>query len=525
MPNLPLTSLQAKRIAETFCTSHTAVTNFDRCPRKRFIESYWDGYGIVSSKPSLPLLVGAAVHTGVEVLNRHAMGHQESSYTLTQPYAIQEAVKQAKLYYTKEVKAYIASLSEGMALTTQEKFSFNEGMALVEALILVYHRKVLPGLLTGYKIIAVEREHDIQPNGLGTTLVYQARIDAILEDRTNKDVYAWSLKTANAVDSRKKKFHEHDSQGMAESWVLDQMLAEQKATASRITEGIARLLFGPKITMQTGIPPLPSHCTGVIMCFLLKGKTWEEDPEYEGEPGLEYTNSPLVRGYRRQVGNETQYAHSKKFPNPENKSGYGYLGKGWEPFYPWQHMKIDKWIDMISETATDHQTGQQIYVIQPECGDVLEKQAWQPMPYIREQTEVDAWVEQTVEEEKRILGTVASISCEDKELVQYHQTDLAATFKQVRAACHYPLDCPCLPICFDAQTASDPLATGRFKYRTPHHETELALHTRWHLEDARADVAGPDEAKIDLDSLQESDAFKGGRDVVEEIEVDEEERS
>jgi hypothetical protein len=486
---LPLTPQQARRIATTFCTSHTAVTNFDRCPRKRFIENYWDGYGIVSAKPSMPLLVGAATHVGVEVLNRTAM--DKAKFLVGRMECLKNAIKQAKTYYTGEAKAYIANLSrQGQQPTTQEKFSFNEGMALVEGMVWVYFLKVLPGLLQGYNILAVEKEHDIRQG----EVVYQARIDAIVEDATNHDIYAWSLKTVNGVDSRKKKFHEHDSQGMAESWVLEDMLQHQKMIVDAIRTGMAALVFGNK-PCPLEFPALPDHCTGVKMCFLLKGKEWDETPEYEGEPGLTYTNSPLVRAFRRQVGDQVQYAHSKKFPNPDNKSGYGILGKGWEPFYPWQEMKIATWIGMLAKGD-----------IQPECGDVLDAQTWMPVAYMRYQCEVGDWVEQTLIEEERVKWAITSA----------HKS---TTFKQNRAACHYPTDCPCIPICFNPQMAMDPVGSGWFKQRIPHHETELRLHQQWMAEDSAKVTESQLDQKRDLEDLADAEQFATGahNEVGEEI--------
>lgn len=163
-----------------------------------------------------------------------------------------------------------------------------------------------------------------------------------------------------------------------------------------------------------------------------------------------------------------EYAHSYKFPNSKNASGWGYLGKGWEPFYAWQSTSasggvggVKGWIDLLLKGE-----------IQPECGDVLEQFLRQPESYLRTTEEVTSWLIQTQNEELRIGEKLVQIKKREGN-PEARALAMDTLFPQSRGSCHYPMDCSMLSVCHGTpEERTNPLGSGEFCHREPHHEAE-----------------------------------------------------
>ena len=119
------------------------------------------------------------------------------------------------------------------------------------------------------------------------------------------------------------------------------------------------------------MPVPPERIRDTKFCFLIKGG---KGKPVEGEEDSFIAQSPLIRGYK----NDGHYAHSFYFPNENNKSGKGRLGKGWEAFNVWEEMGVKTWIEMLSSKVRDSQTGEDMFEIQPECGDIIKQQVVTP---------------------------------------------------------------------------------------------------------------------------------------------------
>ena len=70
---------------------------------------------------------------------------------------------------------------------------------------------------------------------------------------------------------------------------------------------------------------LGKKVSGVRFCILIKGARYKD--VYGEDSELYITHSSLIRGYKFIGPSSISYAHSYKFPNPSNKSGYGMLGE------------------------------------------------------------------------------------------------------------------------------------------------------------------------------------------------------
>jgi hypothetical protein len=189
----------------------------------------------------------------------------------------------------------------------------------------------------------------------------------------------------------------------------------------------------------------------IRFCFLVKGKTYND--RYD-EHSLTRTYSPLIRGYRNFTPGGVSYAHSWSYPNPENKSGKGILGKGWEPFNFWESdIKVKDWIEALEQN-----------LIQPECGDILKQQVITPVEYGRNEEEIEEGILEISRQERNVF-----------EGNSYEITPdiLASYFPHNRKQCHFQFGSKCqyYDLCWDSLVKSDPLGNG-YEVRVPHHDKE-----------------------------------------------------
>lgn len=299
-----------------------------------------------------------------------------------------------------------------------------EQRALIEALIRGYAICLLPALLNRYEVIAVEPELSF-PLG---SLTFMSRPDAILRNHETGDLYVDSLKTAGIgpSDNEFRKFEEegrHDDQGISE------VVAVEHAYNERVM--------------------------GVRMEYLLKGPR----REYPDDSGQYVQWSPLIRGYCRLgvTEAENEYATNWKYKGEDGRNHT--LGKGWERVNMWEtDMGVAGWISWLAEN--DRAT--------------LEKQFRVPMTFFRNSEEVELWKRQRTASETRIADSAASA---EDERVNGGRIDfievLDEEFPQHRRSCDRPSSCQFLEICFGAADPADPLASGGFVPRKPHHAPEL----------------------------------------------------
>ena len=205
--------------------------------------------------------------------------------------------------------------------------------------------------------------------------------------------------------------------------------------------------------------------------FFVKGNRKEDSSFGENLKSYPVRSNAFVYGWRKLLDKTTQndseliyeYAHSFEFYKPENKSGSGRLGKGWQRFvieedYPGG---ITAWIDDITAGK-----------IQPDANNPIEKLIV---------TEVDSRIEFTIS----LLKEVAKQSA--IEFFERNNSPEPATkFLANTKSCTWPSLCEFATICaysgaslFSNEIAKDPLGSGLYRIRVPHHEPE-----RKHFEDA-----------------------------------------
>lgn len=446
-------------------SSRSRLESFLDCPRLGYIRYLWDGRGITKRAASVYLSTGTYTHIGLEFIFRWAKNNANAFDNIIPIELVDEAVIIAVSAYAKEIGLRGFELEEGED-KANERYIVLEQCALVEAFIRSFAIRVLPDLLSRFKVVDVERE-EIVVDG---NLVMQGRIDVILEEITTNDLYIVSFKTAAQWDRRQEKSNEHDNQGLSETWILEHRLREENQIIDHLIThvGFEGLPFDvdPKIKAATGkylsyIDKFRKNekIMGVIMIYLLKGKRYESS----SYPGRWEQHSPLIRAYRKLVGTTYEYAPSLYFNNPSNKSGKGRLGKGWEPFTVWDCEEvggIKGWIERLADPNINVGMGE----------DVIANSFKIPPPIFRNQDHIDSWVRQAKYIEGDIQNKLILIDSLTRNDISLNEA-LDSTFPQTRRHCHYPNDCSYLNICYNTEVFNDPL--GMFMYRKAHHKAEL----------------------------------------------------
>ena len=254
----------------------------------------------------------------------------------------------------------------------------------------------------------------------------QTKCDALFQEKSDSKQYlGYSLKTQKSWSYRSERGYRKDLQGVIEKLGIEYSFQGQREA---IEEAIANLELielkeNPKIIqyLQKNLPP--EKIMGIKFCFLIKGDRKEEKNELvsNGNKGVRilsenellnskqnevakklvesnifanqqrssdsywYTSNPLIYGYKKITPSEILYAHSDKTIKPENKSGFGKLGKGWESFNVWECEEVGLvkgWIDLIMEGK-----------VQGDLPNPVRESVISPIEFYRSEKEIDKrWI-------------------------------------------------------------------------------------------------------------------------------------
>ena len=458
----------------TIHASRSRYETFQTCSRMGYLQYHWGGKGLQRKGKNLYLTTGSWTHKGLELILRWVKANNR----LPSETILDSVVAEVTKGYRKEVfgvdsgRELSAGIQEGRGFDLIEEgedwsgvgrpmeewekhklqlYTFNEQSALTEAFLRVFCLKILPGWWQQYKVVTVENdmafpfESDLQRIEKWQ-VIQSATIDVVLQDRISKDLMVGSFKTAGRYDNRQAKSNAHDTQGLSETWAFEEYLRSVGKGDKKVA--------------------------GVLMLYFVKGQ--RKETKYGN--GIWETNSPLIKGYRRIGPDGVEYAHSWWYPKPENESGSGYLGKGWEKFNVWESTLGDDGVGGVKGWVRMLASGE----VQPECGDILEACLRQPEPYYRRPEQVDSWLRQTKAEEGRNARKLVQLEglrmapggLRDEILPEVLEQALDELFPQNRRACHYPGDCRMLPLCHGTpEERFNPLENG-YTVREPHHEAE-----------------------------------------------------
>lgn len=399
------------------------------------------GVGIVPIGTSLFLSTGSAVHLGIE--------------TLLKGGTVKDAVKSALDYHTANTELVTG---KGTTSSEQQEWTKVEQRALVEAQIRTWAIVEYPQLIERFNIRTVEKEILVP---LSNHVTLQSKVDASLQEKLGGDVINYSLKTCKEFDWRMEKSYKTDLQGITELYAGEHALLQHNKGVKKAAQ-IARELGDDK-EISGNVSKWfkqflgPIRVTAVKFCYLVKGKREEDKKD-----GLWKTRNSLIRAYRKFTPSGVEYAHSFFFNNPNNPSGWGRLGKGWESFNVWECEEIGGIKGWIKKLATG--------TIQPEEGDILKKWIRTPVEYFRNADEMSKVIKQITSQEEYVRSMI-SLSA-----------DIEESFPQHRHNCWYPQDCDYVPICHGMEQytgksvpegiGEDPVGSGYYEWRRPHHKAE-----------------------------------------------------
>jgi len=458
-----------------YLTSRSRLESYQKCPRLRFLEKDFEGRGLETTKLSLPLATGSAVHKGVEVLLKAYIAPPIKGPIIQIEEAVEAAIAEFKqAYETHEVDV---TINESM------QWIQDEHCALIELILRMWaeHPDGLPWLLKEYEVLEVE-QWDVMPLVEGSRIfcpgcsgskqeegkqtaiecshcastgyLYEgginlrSRVDALLRKRSDGSLYVWSLKTANAWDKRQENANRHDVQGISEMVCVEYRLHENEKCA--ILEGHDEQEI--------------SRIDGTQMTYLIKGRR-----ELNEKLNVYQIKNGLLHPWAIDAGllGEKEYAHSYwykcELPHQKGTTKGGKpimcegnanhrLSDSWQQVNIWEQMTIKEWV--VKLLAGE---------VQPSLP--LPTVVINPVPYFRNDVEIRDWVEQVIEQEKRVVEGL-SLGCFGTEGTD--RSNLNRYFPQHRRSCSYPYPCAFQDVCWGPSAISDdPVGSGLYRLRTP----------------------------------------------------------
>lgn len=382
------------------------------CPYKRWLQYHAgpEGRGLVPARQNEDLLLGSAVHAGLEHMLQ-LEGEVERASEIAYNHFVREARKGI------EIRGLLAE-----ALPEVAEELIEEQAWLAYGLVWGFGKRKLQGLLEEYEVVAVEPEINwgLDQACLGNPLtanqdsfkvvVMMSRPDAILRHRTLDRLWTVSWKTLKEFRADTLEKLRCDTQ----------TLTEGMATYHRFGEEPAGTYYG----------------------HFVKSKK-----EVDKESGFKRYKSPLVRPYYKEVGMGTVGADSFRgawdwFDGEKTRR----LGTGWGRTNVWHHMEMVDWLEMLDRGD-----------VQPEAGrDWLGEHIIEPTPQPFRRDLAERWVAATVQEELAFVAT-------DPQLLA-----------RCAGSCYsYNTRCTAFELCWGSTTIEDKLNAGHWVSREANHADEF----------------------------------------------------
>jgi hypothetical protein len=405
-------------------------TGTGRCPRQRYLGYHAGptGYGYVKRGESLPLATGIYTHVGCEQLCMTLRDHDR----LPTDEEIRTAVGSALGQYETKI---VDRGFRGLLQSEQADFILKEQQSLVEGMMWAFARLILPWLHHEFRIITVEKEEDPYPLGDGTIGLMQ-RLDVLAERRMTGALAYLDIKTTG-----------RSSDQFAEEWEIKPQLALN-------TLGCLER-YGKEVTE-------------LYVIGLNKGY------RKKGSDDVTRQESPFCYGYRR-PGNPP-LAEEAWLPSYEwidefgqtKRAGRDYKKAPTFEFYG----GVEGWVKQLPES-------------------VLKKQVFLIGPLIRQNLQVEALARQIAGEEQHWQQRLWQLYEVQEALiaqgvpaaqVQSHPSFMANLDRLVPCSWNCrPFgakhQCEFVDLCMQQPGWEDPIGSGKYAPRLPHHEPEKVQMT------------------------------------------------
>lgn len=402
------------------------------CQQKRQWGYHWGGIGISSARPSEDLILGRAVHAGLEWMLDQARYDCEGGVS-NESHCAELASTGARLAFEQ------MKLESEAGITIQDNESYGDdspelAQLLIEeqanlayALVWAFGRKRLAGLLERYEVVAVEPEINWlvgeiwNPGCPLISIVMMSRPDAVLRSRGDGKLRTVSWKTAQRFQMGTLEELEIHSQTMTEGLAVEAMYGE------------------------------PS--VGTFFGYFIKSAK-----SFDASIGMKRYQSGLIRPYMAYGGigelGPANFKVTGEWPDPDDPSRNKRISKGWYRRDVWQEMTMPEWLEMLDSGE-----------VQPEAGkrDWLAEAVVEPMeqPFVRSYGE--RLVQQIIQTEKDWMEVVSG--------------ERRAAMNEGECYNKYSKRCPHYMLCWRGETVEKQLAGGLRVLRTPNHPAEVSNET------------------------------------------------
>lgn len=397
---------------QCFFTDRSRINTSQTCPAKRWFQYHAgpEGRGLVPSREGEDLVLGRAVHAGMEVLLAGTVEGESIDAVC------QTAGEIAANHFRRESEAGL-EMQDSQELwdilpEVAQTLRLEQGW-LAYALVWAWGKRKLAKLLEEYEVLAIEPEINWPLGQLedGRTAVMMSRPDAVLRRIVDGSLWTVSWKTAKRFDQT--------------------TLSKLECDTQTLTEGLA-------VQHWTGKP-----CRGTYYGYLVKG-----DKQADEELGAKRYASSLIRPYHRDAaqfgGNLTDFrAAYKWFDGTVNRT----LGKGWSRVNIWDWIEPLAWLEALERGE-----------VQPEAGrDWLGESIVEPMPQRFDRISATLWQVQALFGEEQWATHPEFYSRS-----RHHQSCF-----------NYSKTCTAFGVCWRGETVEDRLLSGRWVPRTANHESEF----------------------------------------------------
>lgn len=396
-------------------TDRSRILARQACPQKRYYgyECGPSGMGVTGTVSSEYLVLGSAVHAGLEYLLKALQVFQTKEVTLEFDWngLFIAAASEAKAdYYKRAAEGIYFAKTHNLPDEIKNRL-IDEQANLAYGLVWSYAVRHAADLCAQYEIVAVEPEMPWLMDTWkdGRYLVMMSRPDAILRDKGNGGLWTVSWKTAQKFTA------DH--------------VAKLESDLQTLTEGMAvKHMFG-------------QSSSGTYYGYFVKGGKGTDK-----ELGIPRYDSSLVRPWRSggllSVGAEQPEFFKYSYDWYDNGQ-LRKLGRDWKRCEIWNHVGMQEWLDWLNQGWIQQEAGRDW------IGEVVGN------PTLQMFSEPAA--EQMIE----------AVS-----LGEYRHLTSSVRERHTERCFDWGTPCWAFGLCWRGETVEDRLMSGMWMPRTPNHEME-----------------------------------------------------
>jgi hypothetical protein len=395
-------------------TSRSPFLDGFHCTRYRYLRYHSvTGYGLDAKAVSLPLTTGTHTHTPLAAILGECKGGQVPSTP-----AVREIIRASRIAYVDELKdrGFLDVESTDVQRTMAEQ------SCLIEGMVWGYVRAVLPTILKEYDIVAIEREYVLV---LAPGIIFQARPDFVARRKSDGVLTLHDFKTTSSLSEDYVASFNHNVQMSLGTAAVE---ATHKEKVPNFY--IHGLLKGSRRPFQKDGNKTPYECQHSPFCY---AKLTPAMPPLKREPSWSLT------GYWA------------------DKQALWTLAPDFWPNKPAEMSTSEYWVTQVLPLA-EVQTQYQLLG-----------------PYERPDHLIAASLREIEYEERRWIDRLFELHETPRSFGDpKFQADLSRLFpRSWNCWSFYGGPCPMMHLCFEQPGWQDPLLSGRYQTRLPHHEPEF----------------------------------------------------